>query len=128
MQQRTDQGACTVLLVDDDPLISMSTAEMLMDFGHQVVEASSGSMALAILRAGITVDVVMTDQAMPGMTGIELAAEIHAFWPSLAIILATGYAELPKDNGPELPRIDKPYSQQDLANAIGKVTAAKMPS
>ncbi|MEA2779210.1 MAG: hypothetical protein QOK29_754 [Rhodospirillaceae bacterium] len=128
MEQRTGRTGCTILLVDDDPLISMSTAEMLMDLGHQVVEASSGSMALEILRAGTKVDVVMTDQAMPGMTGVELAAQIRASWPSVAIILATGYAELPKGSGLELPQIDKPYSHEDLADAIGRLTAGKVPS
>jgi PleD family two-component response regulator len=43
---------CTVLLVEDDALISMATAELLKDLGHQVIEAPSGRKALEILRAG----------------------------------------------------------------------------
>ncbi|HSA80855.1 MAG TPA: ATP-binding protein, partial [Geminicoccaceae bacterium] len=88
---------CTILLVDDDALISMATSEMLKDLGHRVIEAPSGGRALEILGAGAAVDVVITDQAMPGMTGTQLAARIRAAWPDLPVIIATGYAELPED-------------------------------
>jgi CheY-like chemotaxis protein len=117
-------GPCTVLLVEDDALISMETCDLLEDLGHRVVEAKSGRKALEILRAGIAVDLVMTDQAMPGMTGMQLAAEIRASWPDLPVVIATGYAELPKEGGLELPRLDKPYGQEDLAAMIARLTRA----
>jgi CheY-like chemotaxis protein len=107
--------------VDDDALISMATAEMLSDLGHRVLEAHSGTNALEILRGGIAVDLVITDQAMLGMTGTELAAEIRALWPHLPIIIATGHADLPKDGTLALPRVDKPYGEKDLAAAIAGV-------
>ena len=117
--------ACTVLLVDDDALISMATSDTLKDLGHRVIEAPSGRKALEILRAGTAVDVVVTDQAMPGMTGSQLAAEIRASWPDLPVILATGYAELPGDaDDLGLPRLDKPFGQEDLAAAIAGVLRA----
>ena len=115
---------CTILLVDDDALISMATSEMLKDLGHRVIEAPSGSKALEILRTGTAVDVVITDQAMPGMTGTQLAAEIRAAWPGLPVIIATGYAELPEDRDRKLPRLDKPYGQDDLAAAIDRLLGA----
>ena len=111
----------TVLLVDDDALISMASTELLKDLGYQVFEAHSGTSALEILRGGIAVDLVITDQAMPGMTGTELAAEIRALWPDLPIILATGHADLPKGGPLELQRLDKPYGEKDLAAAIAGV-------
>jgi CheY-like chemotaxis protein len=111
-------------LVDDDALISMATSEMLKDLGHRVIEAPSGSKALEILRTGTAVDVVITDQAMPGMTGTQLAAEIRAAWPDLPVIIATGYAELPEDRDRKLPRLDKPYGQDDLAAAIDRLLGA----
>jgi signal transduction histidine kinase/ActR/RegA family two-component response regulator len=117
--------ACTVLLVDDDALISMATGEMLKDLGHRVVEAHSGSKALDILRSGTPVDLVVSDEAMPNMRGTQLAAEIRAAWPDLPIILATGYAELPKGSGLRLPLLRKPYSQQDLAAAIASAIGAQ---
>jgi signal transduction histidine kinase len=117
--------SCTVLLVDDDALISMATCEMLKDLGHQVIEAPSGSKALDILRAGTPVDVVVSDEAMPGMRGTQLAAEIRASWPDLPVILATGYAELPKHSGLKLPLLRKPYAQEDLAAAIVRALGAR---
>jgi CheY-like chemotaxis protein len=52
---------------------------------------------------------------MPGMSGTELALHIRRSRPELPIIIATGYAELPADRDLRLPRLLKPYSQQDLA-------------
>jgi CheY-like chemotaxis protein len=114
-------------LVDDDALISMATCAMLKDLGHRVVEAPSGSKALDILRSGTPVDLVVSDEAMPNMRGTQLAAEIRAAWPDLPIILATGYAELPKGSGLRLPLLRKPYSQQDLAAAIASAIGAQAP-
>ena len=61
----------TILVVDDDPLIAMITVSMLEDLGHTVIEANSPQHALKILEAGQAVDLIMTDQAMPGMTGVR---------------------------------------------------------
>lgn len=101
---------------------------MLQDLGHDVVEASSGRDALAILRAGTRVDVVLTDQAMPGMTGTRLASEILAAWPDLPVMLTTGYAELPENAVLKLPRLDKPFGQDDLAAAIAGLMRARTAS
>lgn len=109
---------CRVLLVDDDILTSMSTSDTLEDLGHQVVEARSAHRALEILREGTPIDVVVTDQAMPGMTGTQLAAEIRASWPNLPIIVATGYAELPAEGPLHLLHLVKPYLGPELDKAI----------
>jgi PAS domain S-box-containing protein len=107
-----------ILLVDDDALVSMNTADMLMDLGHDVSEASSALDALQKLRSAGQFDVVVTDYAMPGMNGLELAMEIKRIRSKLPIILATGYAELPPDAPLEFPRLGKPYTQEDLAKAL----------
>jgi CheY-like chemotaxis protein len=114
---------CRVLVVDDDPLVTESTAAMLEDLGHTVIEAMSGPRALEILRLGTKVDVVVTDHAMPDMTGTELARQIRQVWPNVPIILATGYAELPNGEDPGLPRLSKPYVQEELAAQVAKATA-----
>jgi CheY-like chemotaxis protein/anti-sigma regulatory factor (Ser/Thr protein kinase) len=111
----------TVLLVDDDSLVSMNTADMLIDLGHCVSEASSGADALQKLRSDSKFDVVVTDYAMPGMNGLDLAAEIRRINATLPIILATGYAELPPDAPLEFPRLGKPYSQEELAKTLDSV-------
>jgi signal transduction histidine kinase/CheY-like chemotaxis protein len=108
----------TILLVDDDGLVCSTTSNTLADLGHRVFEAPSGKRALEILRSGTAVDLVLTDQAMPGMTGLQLAAEIRASWPDLPIMLTTGYADLPDRGGLNLPRLVKPYGQEEMAAAI----------
>jgi CheY-like chemotaxis protein len=71
---------------------------------------------LEILQ-GNRVDLVLTDQAMPRMTGLELAELIRAQRPSLPVVIATGYAELPA-NSFGLPKLGKPFDQRDLQRAI----------
>jgi CheY-like chemotaxis protein len=115
-----------VLVVDDDPLVVASTAAMLEDVGHVVSEALSGVHALDLLRLGTTVDVVLTDHAMPGMTGSELARQIRQHWPELPIILATGYAELPNGEDPGVPRLSKPYLQEELEAQIAKAVGGTL--
>jgi CheY-like chemotaxis protein len=117
----------TILLVDDDALVCSTTASTLADLGHRVFEAPSGKRALEILRSGTVVDLVLTDQAMPGMTGLQLAAEIRAAWPDLPIMLTTGYADLPDRAGLNLPRLVKPYGQEEMAAAIATLMRGRTP-
>jgi signal transduction histidine kinase len=108
-----------ILVVDDDPLVMASTAAMLEDLGHAVIQATSGIGALTLLRASeAMVDLVLTDHAMPGLTGTDLARLIRQTWPSLPIILVTGYPELPKGDDLGLPWLTKPYQREDLAARI----------
>jgi CheY-like chemotaxis protein len=78
------QRSCRILVIDDDPLILSSTAALLADLGHSVIEAPSAISALEILRADAKVDAVVTDHAMPQMTGLELAGIIRKQWPVAA--------------------------------------------
>ncbi|MBV8664718.1 MAG: response regulator [Hyphomicrobiales bacterium] len=118
----------TVLVVDDDALIAMSTVEMLEDLGHSVIEANSASRALEILQNGRVVDLLITDYSMPKMNGAQLASAARELRPALPILLATGYAELPSNSGVDLPRIAKPYRQDQLAATIAKVLTYSVPS
>jgi CheY-like chemotaxis protein len=107
--------------VDDDSLVLLNTAAMLEDLGHTVLEATK--KALEIIRREDRIDVVITDQAMPAMTGSDLAAAIKAERPDLPVILATGFAELPPGADEGLPKLAKPFRQQQLAEAIAKTIA-----
>jgi CheY-like chemotaxis protein len=111
----------TVLVVDDDALIAMSTVDMLEDLGHDVIEAHSGERALEILRDRRNIDLLVTDYSMPRMNGVQLATAARELRPDLPILLATGYAELPAGSGNDLPRIGKPYRQNQLAAEIAKI-------
>jgi CheY-like chemotaxis protein len=110
-------GPLRILVVDDDVLIQMATSDMVVDLGHEAREANSGKAALELLRSGEKIDLVITDQAMPGMSGLELAAEIRATMPDMPILLATGYGELP-DNHLALPRLGKPFRMEELGAQI----------
>ena len=107
-----------VMVVDDDPLIAAIATAMLEDLGHTVIEVDSGSKALNLLNGGMKVDLVITDYAMPMMTGLELAAVIQQNWPWLAVILASGYADVRDLDDLRLPRLPKPYHQSELAACI----------
>jgi signal transduction histidine kinase/ActR/RegA family two-component response regulator len=110
---------CKVMIVDDDLLVMTGTAAMIDDLGHTSIEAHSAAEALAKLESGIEVDVVITDHAMPSMTGLQLAECIQDRFPGLPIILATGYAELPADPLKlGLLKLTKPCTQQEIAAAI----------
>jgi PAS domain S-box-containing protein len=111
-------GPLVVLAVDDDGLVLMNTTLMLQELGHTVFEATSAKQALDILRREPEVDLVITDHAMPHMTGVQLAATIREERPGLPIILATGYAELPPGSETDLPKLAKPFRQQDLMQAV----------
>lgn len=118
---RNDAGFKRILLVDDDILIAMSTADMLNDLGHEVVEAHSGKEALALIDGGATFDLLITDYSMPGMTGAELAKSVGERVPALPILLASGYADLPSGMQLEVARLAKPYSQEQLALMLSKI-------
>ena len=112
----------SVLIVDDDPLVLSNTAAMLEDLGHEVFEASSGEQALRILHRTKGIDLVVTDQLMPGMLGTDLIANIRLDQPNLPVILATGFAEVSSAAQPDMLRLNKPFMQADLARAIATAT------
>ena len=107
-----------ILVVDDDTLVLNSAAAMLEDRGHRVIEASSGQQALNLLAQHPDIEVLITDHSMPNMTGAELAATVQKSMPSLPIVLATGFAELPVDTTSTLTRLAKPFTQRELDHAI----------
>jgi PAS domain S-box-containing protein len=109
-----------VLAVDDDRLVLFNTTAMLEDMGHVVVEAGCGEEALAALRKQ-SFDLVITDQAMPRMTGVELIQAMEQEWPQLPVILATGYAELPQGAQVKTPLLNKPFTEADLAAVLKAV-------
>lgn len=115
------KSAATILIVDDDVLISMSTVDMVEDLGHHVLEANSGADALEILSGDAQIDLMISDYSMPGMNGAQLAIAARKLRPNLPILLATGYADLPPGSNVDLPRLGKPYSQEQLEIEIGKV-------
>ena len=122
-----EQEPMVVLAVDDDALVLLNTVAMLEDLGHRVFPASSAADALAVLRRQ-PVDLVITDYAMPHVTGLQLAAAIAEKHPRTRVILATGYADLPPDADRSLQRLTKPFLQADLARTLRDVRASPQAS
>jgi PAS domain S-box-containing protein len=108
----------TVMAVDDDALVLMNTVFMLEDMGHIVVGANSAREAIDLLSTGPLPDVVVTDHAMPQMTGAQLAELIASDYPQVRVVVASGYAELPDNSGRVVTRLQKPFSQRQLNDAL----------
>jgi CheY-like chemotaxis protein len=115
------QRSLVVLAVDDDALVLMNTVGMLEDLGHIVFQAFSGAEALDILRREESVDLVITDHAMPKMTGTQLATAIRKEWPEMPVLLATGYTEMKREEELGLPKLSKPFFENDLASALTEI-------
>jgi len=115
-------GSYQVLLVEDDEMVAAGTMAMLEDLGHRAIEVHCAAAALEVLKANGGIDIVVTDHAMPGMSGSELARRIRHAWPDLPVVLVTGYADLLNGFDPDLPRLAKPYRQQELGDLISALT------
>jgi PAS domain S-box-containing protein len=107
-----------ILAVDDDSLVLANIAAMLEDLGHQVVAVGSGARAIVEIESTPAIDLVITDQAMPVMTGIQLIEILRTRRPALPVILATGFAELPQGLSTSIGRLSKPFTQRALAEAL----------
>jgi CheY-like chemotaxis protein len=107
----------SILAVDDDPIVLLNTAAMLEDMGHRVYEAASAHAAAKIF-AEHPVDLLLTDYAMPEMTGAELAHTLRELRPDLPVIVVSGYADLPEGTTLKVPRLAKPFREDQLLDAI----------
>ena len=112
--------------MDDDPLVVAGTIGMLEELGHDAIRtAGSGAEALGVLRRDGDFDLLLTDYMMPGMTGAQLATQARALYPSLPVLLASGFAELDGSTGVGWPRLRKPYSLSDLSTALAAFEPAR---
>ena len=112
--------AGTVLLVDDEKLVRMSTADMLSELGYQVVEAPSAEQALRLVRGGLKPELLITDHLMPGMNGTDLARIIQLEVPGIHVLLVSGYAEA-EGVAPDLARLAKPFRNEELAASLANL-------
>jgi two-component system cell cycle sensor histidine kinase/response regulator CckA len=111
----------TVLLVEDEPAVRQVFARGLARRGHQVTSAGDALEALELLRGGLVPDVMVSDVMMPGMDGVELAMAASQMQPGIAIVLMSGYAELPRRRSAAAHGIHflpKPFALNDLVQAI----------
>ena len=125
MQPAAPSPAVRVLLVEDDALVRMANAAVLDEAGIMVSEAATGEEALALLEADQGIGVLVTDFAMPGMTGADLTRLVRRHRPDLPVLIVTGYAEkaVLQDLGrePGIRILSKPIPPAAL---IGHIMAA----
>jgi PAS domain S-box-containing protein len=114
-----------VLAVDDDPLVLANTVALLEELGHAVLQAASAEEALRTLQAEPDIDLLVSDHVMPRMTGAQLIAAAMQLRPQLAVVLATGYAELPTSLPFQAVRLAKPFDQPALGQAIASAMASR---
>ena len=107
----------TALLVDDEELVRISTADMLDDLGYTVVEAGSAEEALRLIGDGLVPDVLVTDHLMPGMSGAQLARRLKADRPALPVLIVSGYADV-EGVDPDVPRLTKPFRHDELIASL----------
>jgi signal transduction histidine kinase/DNA-binding response OmpR family regulator len=118
----TSEDRCRVLLVEDNDLIRMASADMLAELDCNVMEAGSAEEGLALLEQGV-VDIVVSDLGLPGMSGEAFCREVRGRWPQIGIIFATGM-----DRGPALQDdsrtalLSKPHGLDELRTALEKVS------
>ncbi len=110
--------ARVVLLVDDDPMVLEVTAILLEDLGCDVVTATNGDEALALLADNPRIEVLITDINMPGMNGFELAEKSKQMRAQLKILALSGR----ETDGHGIPMIRKPFLRQDLVRAMEQNT------
>jgi two-component system, response regulator PdtaR len=115
----------SVLIVDDEPILRLFACEALEEAGYEVVGASSADEAIALLRQGTPFSAVLTDIEMPGdLDGLELAWNIQAHWPEIAVIVTSG-RKLPRAD--EIPRaasfLPKPFSAERLVDTMRSSSA-----
>ena len=111
----------TVLVADDDPDVLALTAELLLEDGWWVLEASNATAALAILERDTPIDLMITDVVMPGMDGLELADRAKVRRPTLLVLYVTGYLkEFPerRQGGTHGKLLFKPWRADELKQEV----------
>jgi len=116
-------GDETILLVEDFPQLRKRSAQMLSKLGYTVIDTGNGPEALAALADAGHVDLLFTDLVMPnGMSGFDLAARAREILPDIKVLYTSGYAEGAESDFGTVdtsgPRLGKPYSRHELAQAV----------
>ncbi len=115
-----------VLVVEDDALLRMSSADQIRDLGFEVVEAIDADHAVSLLESVPGITVLFTDIQMPGsMDGLRLAAIVRDRWPPIALLITSGQLCPPAGDMPDGARfLSKPYFPLELKDHLHAFRAA----
>jgi signal transduction histidine kinase/ActR/RegA family two-component response regulator len=121
-QERAAGGEERVLVVDDEPAVRRLLARILRSRGYDVFEAEDGQSALAFLSsANRPMDLVVSDIVMPSMSGVRLAEQIRAQWPSVKILFVSGFPTsdaLPSSETSSIPLLGKPFTPDEIESKV----------
>ena len=114
-----------VLVVEDEALVRMNSAEMIRDLGFEVIEATDADHAVSLLESNPDIRIVFTDIQMPGsMDGLRLAAVVRDRWPPIALLITSGQLHPPSTDMPAGARfLPKPYLPFQLKSQLNALTA-----
>ena len=114
-----------ILVVEDDPRVSRSTAAALEELGYRPIPCAGGREALDLLAADPAIGLVLTDVMMPEMTGTELAQQVRRAYPAMRILFVTGYVGEAGDAGDLAGHevLRKPFTVNALADAVSAALA-----
>ena len=111
-----------ILLVDDDELVRASGTSSLRRAGYDVVQAADGEEALALLVAAGPFDLMVTDYAMPGLSGQDLIDAVRRRKPRMPVLMVTGYADNEQEST-DVPRLQKPFLPAELVDRVQALIA-----
>ena len=119
-----------VLIVEDDPAVGRSSADVLQDLGYRTVWVPSAAEALAILsESPDAFDIVFSDVVMPGMGGVALAEEIRRRHAGLPVVLTSGYSHVLAEEGTHgFELVHKPYAAEEISRVLLRLTGAAEPA
>ena len=115
-------GTGTILLAEDEPAVRGFIHKTLSKYGYTVLAAPNGLEALKLARQHAkNIDLVLADVSMPGMGGMELAAEFAIEHPSVPVLFISGYAEALREKAPDQKYLQKPFTSTTLLTSVGAV-------
>ncbi|UYY76885.1 response regulator [Sphingomonas sp. R1] len=119
-------GGETILVVEDEDRVRKATSETLQELGYRVLEASDGTQALELLSGSVTVDLVLSDIVMPGMSGSELADVVRRQRPEMRFLFMSGYSadqfgERSHGGDDRIDLLTKPFTRDRLARHVRKL-------
>lgn len=125
---RTSDTPCTVLVIDDEPDVRATLAQVLEHLGYRAVALADGMAALDYLIAGAPADAAIVDLRLPVMNGTQIVRALHELRPSLAMLMVSGDPTVDRaDFGSGVALLTKPFRIEALEAALHHALAARAP-